>query len=117
GPRGALLVTEDAGLISLNRLDVDVVRWHHLIVDVGGSPSVEDTIRRTGAALDETYGRHSAGKPMAIRVTFTGRSKVHGQLFGMEQHLRAEILGLAASLAADRMWIEKVVVGTQPALD
>jgi exonuclease SbcD len=117
GPRGALLVTEDAGVISLNRLDVDVIRWHHLIVDAGGLASVEDTIRRTGAALSEAYERHSAGRPMAIRVSFTGRSKVHGQLFGLEPRLRAEILGLAASLAADRIWIEKVVVGTQPELD
>ena len=54
---------------------------------------------------------------MAIRVSFTGRSRVHGQLFGMERHLRAEVLGLAASLAADQIWIEKVLVDTEPELD
>jgi DNA repair protein SbcD/Mre11 len=117
GPRGALLVTENAGSIDLSRLDVDVLRWHHLRVDVAGSASFEDVIRQTSAVLGEAYDRRAGGKPMAIRVSFTGRSSMHGQLFGMERHLRAEVLGLAASLAADHIWIEKVLVDTEPELD
>lgn len=117
GPRGALLVTENAGAIGLNRLDVDVVRWHHVLVDASGSANLQDAIRQASAALGEAFERHAEGKPMAIRVSFTGRSRVHGQLFGMERHLRAEVLGLAASLAADRIWIEKVLVDTEPELD
>jgi DNA repair protein SbcD/Mre11 len=117
GPRGALLVTENAGVIGLNRLDVDVVRWHHLQIDAAEIGSMQDAIRQTGIAMTEAYERHAEGRPMAIRVSFVGRSKVHGQLFGMEPQLRAEILGLAASLVADRIWIEKVMVGTQPELD
>lgn len=117
GPRGALLVTENAGAITLDRLDVEVLRWHHLRVDAAASASLQDAIRLTSAALGEAYERYADGKPMAIRVSFTGRSKVHGQLFGMAPHLRAEVLGIAASLAADRIWIEKVLVDTEPELD
>ena len=117
GPRGAILVTENAGVIGLNRLDVDVVRWLNLQIDAAEMTSLQDAIRRTGVALTEAYDRNAEGRPMAIRVSFTGRSSVHGQLFGMEPQLRAEILALAVGLAADRIWIEKVVVDTQPELD
>jgi DNA repair protein SbcD/Mre11 len=117
GPRGALLITEQAGEITLDRLDVDVLRWHTLEVNVASATSFQEATRQASAELALTYERHADGRPMALRVEFTGRSKVHGQLFGMEAQLRAEVLGMAASLAPDRIWIEKVVVGTEPELD
>lgn len=117
GPRGALLVTESEGTVTLDRLDVDVLRWHTLEVNVAGATIFQEATRRASVALASAYERHGDGRPMAIRVHFAGRSKVHGQLFGMEAQLRAEVLAMAASLAPDRIWIEKVVVGTEPELD
>ena len=54
---------------------------------------------------------------MAVRVILQGRSAAHGDLFGSEAQLRGEILALAASLAGDRAWIEKVRVETIPEME
>ena len=117
GARGAFLVTEHEGEVTLDRLDVDVLRWHTLEVNVTRAKSFQEAIREASIALTLAYERQADGRPMAVRVQFSGRSTVHGQLFGMEAQLRAEVLGLAAALAPDRIWIEKVVVGTTPELD
>ena len=54
---------------------------------------------------------------MSARVTVTGRTIAHGDLFSMEAHLRAEILGQAAALGIHKLWVEKVRVETTPAAD
>jgi hypothetical protein len=54
---------------------------------------------------------------MSVRVTITGRTPAHGELFGMDAQLREEILAQAAALGGQRLWIEKVKVETTPAVD
>ncbi len=118
GARGALLVTaEDERIIAVDRLYTDVLRWHRMEVDVSAADDLASAVHVVGrefAALLETSHQ---GRPMAVRVVLKGRSAAHGDLFGSETQLRAEILALAASLAGDRAWIEKVRIETIPALD
>ncbi len=54
---------------------------------------------------------------MAVRVSVTGRSAAHGELFGLEPQLRAEILARANTLGDEVLWVEKVCVKTEPELD
>ncbi len=51
---------------------------------------------------------------MAVRVRLFGASPAHGELFGLEAQVRAEVLAQAASINASRLWIEKVRVDTSP---
>lgn len=46
-----------------------------------------------------------------------GRSGAHGDLFGNEARLRAEVVALAAAFAGEQLWIEKVRVETTAPLD
>jgi DNA repair exonuclease SbcCD nuclease subunit len=117
GPRGAVLVDVHGQDVSLERLIVDVVRWHHLQVDVSEATSLLDAARQVGEALEEAVEEHADGRPMSVRVTLHGRSAAHGELFGLEGQLRAEILSLANALGEDAVWIEKVRVRTEPELD
>src|SRR5690606_10106723 len=48
----------------------------------------------------------------AVRVVVVGVSAVHGELFGQEAQLRAEVLGQVAALGHDRLWLEKVKLAT-----
>jgi hypothetical protein len=48
-----------------------------------------------------------------VRVHITGKSAAHGELFGLAAHLRAEILGQAAAVGLDRLWVEKVRIETE----
>lgn len=109
GPRGAVMVTaDDAGVQQVDRLFVDVLRWYSLEVDAGGCGTLADVVRVIGKDLETLVQNSPANIPSAVRVVVTGKTAAHGELFGMEAQLRAEVLALAAALGADRVWIEKV---------
>ena len=115
GPRGALLVTaEDGQIESVERLFVDVLRWYAVEVDVSSAADLADVVRLTGQALEATLAQSQTELPLAVRVMMTGATAAHGKLFGMEAQLRAEVLGLAASISPERLWIEKVRLDTSP---
>lgn len=113
GPRGAVLVTADeVGVREIQRLIVDVLRWHSLEVNVTECDSLSEVVSSIGKALDELVENKPSTIPVAIRVTVTGQTPAHGDLFGLESQLRAEVLALAATIGAERLWIEKVKIAT-----
>ncbi len=115
GAKGALLVEVDAGEVrSVEQVWVDVLRWHRLEVDVSSARTLVEVSRLVGVALDGLVARDDSQRPLAIRVSLVGRSDAHGELFGLEARLRAEVLAQAAAIAGERVWIEKVVVETEP---
>ncbi|RZM02251.1 MAG: DNA repair exonuclease [Variovorax sp.] len=118
GPRGAMLVTADAGgIVAVERLIVDVLRWERLSVDASGAADLDGVVALAGRALQDLLARQGDRKPLSVRVTVTGRSAAHGELFGRYHQLREELLAQAAILGGDRLWIEKVRVETAPPAD
>lgn len=115
GPRGALLVTtDDAEIQSVERLIVDVLRWHALAVDVSACPDLASAVLRTGQAIGDLLQQAGGDHLLALRITLTGATPAHGELFGLEAQLRAEVLAQAATLGLDRLWVEKLVLDTTP---
>lgn len=113
GPHGAVLVTADElGVHEVERLYVDVLRWHSLDVNVSQCNTLSEVVRAIGKGLEGIVEISPASIPVAIRVTVTGKTPAHGELFGLELQLRAEVLALAAAFGPGRLWIEKVKVGT-----
>jgi DNA repair exonuclease SbcCD nuclease subunit len=118
GARGAVLVTADeAAVHKVERLIVDVLRWHSLEIDATDCHSLADVVHATRKGLEELIVHHPAAIPAAVRVIVTGRTPAHGDLFGLEGQLRLEILAIAAAIGMDRLWIEKVKVATSVAND
>jgi len=118
GPRGAVLVTaNETGIVSVDRLIVDVMRWEHVEVDASPADDLVAVVGLTGRALESLLACAADTKPMSVRVTVVGRTPAHGELFGMDAQLREEILAQAAALGGERLWIEKVKVATTPATD
>lgn len=118
GARGAVLVTADeAGVHKVERLIVDVLRWHSLEIDAAACHSLADVVHATRKGLEELIAHHPAAIPAAVRVTVTGKTPAHGDLFGLESQLRLEVLAIAAVIGMDRLWIEKVKVATSAADD
>lgn len=117
GARGAVLVSVDGGRVAVERLIVDGVRWRHLQVDASGRATFAAVTDAVGQALTELVAEEDAQRSLAVRVTVTGRTAAHGELFGQERQLRAEVLARALGIAADTLWIEKVCVATEPPVD
>ncbi len=114
GPRGAVMVTADeAGIQAVERLLVDVLRWHLVEVDARTAVTLNDVVRLAGKAFEALMKDTPGDRYLAVRVYITGKTPAHGELFGLESQLRAEILGQAAALGSDRLWIEKVRIETE----
>lgn len=117
GPRGAFLATWGGGRLALEPLILDVVRWQHLEVDVRDRVTFEQVVDAVGAVLSRLLAVEGDARPLAVRITLRGPSPAHGSLFCLEKQLRAEVLGRAAGLSVDTLWIERVVVETAPMFD
>lgn len=113
GPRGAVIVTADEfGIQEIKRLFVDVLRWNSLEVNVAECDSLFEVVRAIGKGLEGIVENSDPSIPTAVRVTVTGKTTAHGELFGLEYQLRVEVLALAVALGSERLWIEKVKVST-----
>ncbi len=120
GERGAMLVTADeSGIHSVERLLVDVLRWHVVDVDADASEagSLQEVVRLAGRAFEQLIVETPDKIYLSVRVCIKGKTAAHGELFGLESQLREEILGQAASLGLDRLWVEKVRIETEPITD
>ena len=111
GARGALLVTAKAGEITdIERLEVDVLRWQALEIDISEETDRRGAIRAVGIALEQALNSMPTHLPLAARVTFTGRTVAHPALIADEGQLRQEVVAQAVALNPDRVWIERVRV-------
>ncbi len=113
GPRGAVVVEcNAAGEMEVQRVYVDVLRWHRLHVDVAGCSNLEEVARAIGRELESLLDAVADTIPLAVRVIVSGRTAAHGELFGMETQLRQEVLASIAALGNDKLWLEKVRLDT-----
>lgn len=114
GARGALLVSAEGDRITgIERLEVDVLRWHALEVDISEVSDRRGALRAAGLALERLLDATPVHLPLAVRVLFMGQSAAHGALIADEGQLRQEVLAQALALDPDRVWIEKVRVASQ----
>lgn len=117
GRRGAVLVSvDDAGSVAVERILIDVLRWEHLEVDATSCENLQEVSRSIGEALQAVLNEDGQ-VPRAVRVTVKGKTKAHGQLFGLEAQLRAEVLAQIAGIGNERLWLEKVRVATEAFVD
>ncbi|MFZ4860021.1 MAG: metallophosphoesterase family protein, partial [Desulfuromonadaceae bacterium] len=118
GSRGAVIVTaDDGGIQSVDRLLVDLLRWHIVEVDASSANEMSEVVRLVGQAFERLVGITPEKIFLSVRVCIKGKTAAHGELFGLESQLREEILGQAASQGIDRLWVEKVRLETQPMSD
>jgi len=118
GTRGAMLVTADeTGIQSVERVLVDALRWHKAEVDVSSAATLPEVSRLVGQAFEQLMNDTPQNIYLCVRVCIQGKTAAHGELFGLEKQLREDILGQAAALGMDRLWVEKVCLETEPRVD
>lgn len=114
GVRGALLVSaEDGEITEVDRVEVDVLRWHVLEIDISAVEDLRSGVRLAGQAMEQLLETTPADIPLAIRVVFKGRSAAHAELILDEGQLRQEVIAQAVALDADRIWVEKIRVASE----
>jgi len=111
GAKGATLVVYDsAGIRSVEARALDVVRYAHCELDVSDVVSIDDVLDRVRSALADEHER-CAERTLGVRLSLRGSTHLHSQLSaddGVLENARA----LAADVAGDSLWIEKLIVAT-----
>jgi len=112
GPKGATVITFGDGPAVPAPEVLDVVRWAHLRVDAAGADGLETVLDRVREAL-HTQRAGAEGRMLAARVSITGRSDAHVELWRAREQLEHEIR--ACGQVFGDVWIEKVRIATEPA--
>ena len=108
GPKGCMLVTVDDGRLSaVEPMDLAVVRWHLAEVDLTHKPLETDLVESLRASLTEA-GRDADARPTAIRLVLTGASSLFDLIESRPKRLMQTVLEIAAEIAGDDIWIEKI---------
>jgi exonuclease SbcD len=113
GPKGVILVETDGNrVLPVQRRIVDVARWEHLAIDVTGAEDQDEVFCRVGDGLRHAVAS-ADGRPLACRVTLTGRTSAHRTLGARPQQLADEVRALALDAGGGQLWIEGVRCATE----
>lgn len=118
GAKGATLVTvRDGGIAEVEHRVLDVVRFARAEVDLGDAADEDAALSRARDAIAGAL-RVAEHRLLAVRCVLQGATQAHAalsrNLADTREKLRNAIL---AAGGADRVWLERVVVATRPALD
>ncbi|WP_419808592.1 metallophosphoesterase family protein [Sphingomonas sp.] len=115
GAKGAVLVDVAAGEVtSVERIELDVIRWARLDVDCTGA-QMDEVGNLLRSALVGLHGSNASGRPLIARVTLTGETVHAGAVRDGAATLRDDVRAIASSISAD-LFVEKVRVEvTEPA--
>jgi len=112
GPKGALIVdVVDREVVSVNPVELDVVRW--AIVDVDCTFASADEVQsRIRDGLVDAHSQFAAGRPMVARIVLAGENRDAAEFRDRNVALRDDVRAMAASVSPD-LWIEQVLVRLQ----
>lgn len=118
GPKGCVVVEADAdgGVASFEFVATDVARWEHLIVDATTIISMDDlqeAVQQSvrGAMID------AGDRLLALRLSITGRTALHGKLVGNPESLRGHVFAWLNEVSGGNAWLEKLRLKVSAPLD
>lgn len=122
GPKGVLVIdVDDASrrITDVRRVETDVARWAHLVIDVGPDDGVEDLVQAAVNAVrgaSSTSASAGGGRMLAVRLELRGATRAHERVAAnpeaIVQQLRADVAGIGAEV-----WVEKVKLHTRSPID
>jgi len=114
GPRGCLLVSVDERhRITREFMPLDVLRWHLCELDSTGAAHTAAVIERFVKLLPEVLSQHP-GQTLALRVRVSGATAAHRKLNAERTAFREQLQAVGVDLGNGAVWIEKLVIDTQP---
>ena len=114
GPKGSVLVTIENGEISgVEHHALDVMRWSECPVDITDCSFDTGLIENVSHAISDIETQHN-GMPLAVRIVLHGISEMHSRLLADSEHWTNQIRAQISDQSAGRIWVEKILIQTQP---
>lgn len=113
GEKGATLVSyEPGGITHVEHRSLDVVRYATLRVNVSRAQNFDAALESAHDALSELAA--NVDRTTAVRLILLGESAVHAQLHARDATLLENVRAFATDLGAGQLWLEKLILDTQP---
>ncbi len=117
GPKGCVRVdVGDDGLIHVDQVILDALRWDMIDVGVVNAQSLDDLYALVGSALQSALSPLE-GRLAAVRLRLHGQCPAHARIARNPEKVIAQIRLMATDLSRHRVWVEKVLLETAPDLD
>ncbi|MCJ9673376.1 MULTISPECIES: DNA repair exonuclease [unclassified Neorhizobium] len=113
GAKGAVLVIVEDGRITHERIITDSARFAELVVAVEPDDNIPAILRRTEGALEDVVERME-GRPLALRIRLTGKSRFRNEVMARAEDFRDEVQA-ACHRSHQDIWLEKLEVRLEPA--
>jgi len=108
GAKGCVLVTvRDSAVSEVARCPLDVLRWVECTVDLTDATEMREVLERARKTIEHGE-KSSEGRPVAMRVRFTGSTTLAAALAAHPERLEGQVKALGAEIATEDLWIEKV---------
>jgi DNA repair exonuclease SbcCD nuclease subunit len=115
GAKGAVLVTVEDGHMVHERIITDFARFAELAVEIDPDDNIPAILRRLENTLDTTAEKME-GRPLALRIRLTGKSRFRSELKARADDFRDEVQA-ACHRCHEDIWLEKLDVRVEPAVN
>jgi DNA repair exonuclease SbcCD nuclease subunit len=112
GEKGCFVVTVEDDHTQLDFHPLDVLRWRHLQVDCSSCSEWSSILAEAERAVEDSLDK-AAGRPLAIRIEFTGETSAHRALQRHTVHWDRELRESVIDRFDEEVWIEKVKFRTR----
>lgn len=113
GAKGAVLVTVEDGRVTYERIITDSARFAELSVAVEPDDNIPAILRRIENVLEEVAERME-GRPLALRIRLTGKSRFRNEVMARAEDFRDEVQA-ACHRSHEDIWLEKLELRLEPA--
>lgn len=116
GPKGCTLVEVLGGEVArVEHRDLDVLRWEVCKVDISQCGNCDEAYQAVKDGLQH-ISNGAQGRLCATRLILYGTSSLHSELQSAKEQWVQEYRALANGLGGAGVWLEKVLLNTQPLL-
>jgi DNA repair protein SbcD/Mre11 len=117
GPKGAMVVTAQSRHIErVEFAELAPARWDVVDIDASGADTEDDILAHASDSIKASASA-AGDRLLAVRINVCGGCRAHHSYAAAPDRMANEIRALAAEIASDQVWVEKVNIRTHPEID
>lgn len=113
GAKGCELVTVEDGAITTAPIELDVLRFTELAIDISGLPDLDALLDRVAAGI-RTELTATGGRILGLRLRVQGRGPLHRAIAARPEACVDQLRAMSIDVSGGNAWLEKVVFGVRP---